>query len=413
MLSNDFFVSNRAKLLDSLEDRSLAIIFAGEKKVVSGDWLYPFSPNRNYYYLTGLDNHSGVIALVKSGSFTAEYLFVRRPEPRLELYKGKIKTTDEYALDTGFQNVKYLDEFTKTIGDLLNYNNFESLYIDYKKRTMDNASDETGCFIKTMHNSYPALNIKDIRLLLDSMRRIKTADELSMMQRACDFTTEGVKRTVRKIAPGVHTYELYAEFEYYLRRNALSTCAFESVITTGNDCLVIHCEYYGEIRDGDCVIVDVGAEYGYYASDICRVYPANGKFSQEQRYFYEAVIEAEETIIKALKPGFDMNDIGPIGDEILAKRCRDAGLLKSNDEIRNYLPHGIYHFIGLDSHDVGEKCVLQPGMVVSIEPGLYIKQFGLAVRVEDNILITESGNVNMTQKIPKTPDEIESEMEEK
>jgi Xaa-Pro aminopeptidase len=242
------------------------------------------------------------------------------------------------------------------------------------------------------------------------MRQIKSTEEQALMQIAADFTREGVRRTALKIAPGVHTYELYAEFEYYLRRSGLTTSAFESVITTGKDCLVIHCEYFSEIKDGDTVIVDVGAEYEYYASDICRVYPANGKFTPQQRYYYEAVIEAEETIINALKPGFDMNEIGPMGDEILIKKCRDAGILKKDGEIREYLSHGIYHFLGLDSHDVGEKCILQPGMVLSIEPGLYISQLGIGVRVEDNILITEDGNINLTAGIPKTPDEIETEM---
>jgi len=410
MPSNSFHVQNREKLLNMMPNRSIAVFFAGEKKYVSEDWLYPFSINRNYFYLSGLKNHGGIIMLVKYDKFETDYLFVRRPEPKLELYKGKMKRPDEYAKITEFKNVKYIDEFPKTIGDLFIANSFDGLYIDHKRRSMDNTMNEVSCFIDTMRKSYPSTQIKDIRPLVSNLRRIKTPEEQSLLQMAADFTTEGVKRTVKKIAPGAYTYELYAEFEYYLRSNGLSTCAFESVITSGEECLVIHSENYTEIKDGDTVMVDCGAEYEHYASDICRVYPANGKFTPDQRYYYEAVIEAEEAIIKALKPGFDMNNIGPLGDEILIKKCRDKGILTKDEEIWKYLNHGIYHFLGLDSHDVGEKCVLEPGMVLSIEPGLYIKQLGLGVRVEDNILITKDGNVNLTAKIPKTPDEIEEEM---
>ena len=411
MPGRDFHVTNRRKLLETLPDRSVAVFFAGEKKYVSEDWLYPFSPNRNYFYLTGLRNHGGIMMLVKYDDLETDHLFVRRPEPRLELYKGKMNTPDEYAECTGFTNVKYLDEFPGELGGLLIHNSFQALYVDHKKRSLDDTMCQVACFINTTRNSFPAIEIRDVRPLVSKMRQIKTPEEQALMRMAAGHTAEGVRRTVRKIAPGVYTYELYAEFEYYLRQNGLSTCAFESVITAGKECLIIHSENYSQIKDGETVLIDVGAEYEHYASDICRVYPASGKFTPEQRFYYNAVIEAEETIIKALKPGFDITDIGPMGDDILIKRCRDGGILKKDEEIRKYLNHGIYHFLGLDSHDVGETDTLEPGMVISIEPGLYIEQLGLAVRVEDNILITEDGNENLTAKIPKTPDEIESEME--
>jgi len=410
MPSVKFHANNREKLIEMMPNRSIAVFFAGEKKYVSEDWFYHFSPNRNYFYLTGLKNHGGIAMLVKYDKQSADHLFVRRPTERLELYKGYMKRPNEYSEDTGFNNVFYIDEFAKVLGDLFIANGFEALFVDHKKRSMDETMNEVSCFIKTIQKNYPATQIKDIRPLVSSMRRVKTLEEQALLQKAADFTAEGVKRTVQKITPGVSTSELYAEFEYYLRQNELSTCAFESVITAGEECLVIHSENYTTIKDGDTVMVDCGAEYEYYASDICRVYPANGKFSAEQKYYYEAVIEAEEAIIKSLKPGFDMNNIGPLGDEVLTKKCRDSGILGKDESIRKYLNHGIYHFLGLDSHDIGEKCKLEPGMVLSIEPGLYIPQLSLGVRVEDNILITETGNVNLTVKIPKTVEDIEAEM---
>lgn len=406
-MEKNFYCSNRLDVLKQLPGGSLAVLFSGKEKQKAEDIMYRFSPDRNFYYLTGLDIQNSILLLIKHDLSDETILFVERPDKRKEMYKGTMKTTNEYGQITNIINVRYTDELDKVIGEIFLKNNLKFLYGDYKKRDFDLITGQVSSFTERIIKCYPYIKVRNVRDIISSLRRIKTIEEQSCLRKAADITTRGVNSLVKKIRPGINTYELNAEFEYSIAKEGAKDCGFDTVITTGSDCLILHYEGNGILKNGELVLVDLGAEYEYYSADICRMYPVNGKFSDLQRYYYETVIEAEEEIIKHLRPGFNMAEISKIGDEVLIDRCRKAGILKNDSEIRNYLNHKIYHFIGLNAHDVGDDCVLEPGMVLAIEPGLYIKELDIGVRVEDNILITEDGNVNLTEKLLKSVDDIE------
>ena len=407
----DFYQRNRQHLLAELPEDSLTIIFAGKYKQRSEDDELPFTANRNYYYLTGLKNVGGVLILTKTWTMTGEHLFVDRPTARKEMYKGPFPSNDEYSKLTGIRDIHYIDELDTVVGHLLQRHGYNVLFADLQRYVFDGTRDLPQAFAARFSASYPHVEIKSIRPILCNMRRVKTAEEQELLRQAGRYTVEAVCDVAKHIKPGVWTYSLYSQFNYYLGYHYGEGPSFASVISTGKDCLALHCfETFGELKDGELVLVDVGAECQYYASDICRMYPVNGKFTEEQRYFYQAVIDAEEAVAAELRPGFNMKDIPAVADAVLIDRMRKAGLLDKDEEIRRYLDHGIYHFVGLDAHDVGEECVLRPGMVISIEPGLYIPEKGIGVRVEDNFLITEYGHEVLTKDLPKLPDDIEAQL---
>lgn len=410
-MQKEFYANNRKKVLEALPESAVAVFFAGRNRQRSEDDNFDYTANRNYYYLTGQKNSGGIVMLVKGPAGGGEYLFVERQTYRNKMYKGTFPSNAEYRERTLIENVLYLDEFESTVGGLMSKHGYRYLYGDFKRFQFDGTVDTLGVFVQKMRATYPEIQVCNVRPIICSLRRIKTPEEQEMMKRCGEMTVEAANALVKKIRPGLWTYALYAEFNYYLGVHYGEVPSFQSVITTGEDCLALHYfENYAEMQDGNLVLVDLGAEHEYYASDICRMYPVNGKFTETQRFFYQAVIEAEEAVAAALKPGFDMREIPGIADAVLAARLKEFGLIQEAGEIRRYLDHGIYHFVGLDAHDVGDDCVLEPGMVVSVEPGLYIPELALGVRVEDNFLITEDGNLNLTEKLAKYPDEIEMQM---
>ncbi|MDR3331906.1 MAG: aminopeptidase P N-terminal domain-containing protein [Synergistaceae bacterium] len=421
-LSPAFFAGRRALLAEQLPSGSVAVIFAGKRKQVSEDWAYPFTPNKSYYYFTGLSNRNGIFVIQKNAPSSRtksrgewveseQFLFVDRPEKYREIYEGIMMSASDYSDLTGIGNVRYTDGFDAFLRTLFHGDRVAELYVDHKNRIFDpDANAGVEKFIENIRKHHPFIQIKNIRSIVGEMRKIKAPEEIALMRKAAAYTVEGVNRLAAKIKPGVMTHALQAEFDYYLKKRGLSGVAFQSVITTGNDTVWLHYEPSGELKAGGLVLVDIGAEYNYYASDICRIYPVSGTFTDIQRYYYESALAANERIIERLAPGLQMEEIASIGDQVLIERCRNKGLITKDEEIRNYLNHGIYHFIGLDSHDVGETCALEPGMAVSVEPGLYIKELGIGVRVEDNIVITENGNINLTQNLIKSVGDIENFM---
>ncbi|MCL2852607.1 MAG: Xaa-Pro aminopeptidase [Defluviitaleaceae bacterium] len=407
-MTND--VSARRKsLLGLLPDRSLAILFAGGECHRSTDSLYRYTPNRNYYYLTGLREPRDILMMSKIDGQGQVYLFIERPEPRKIMYRGEMPTTEQMRGMAGIDAVYYTDQLDEIIGRIMLRSRPENFYADCARQAFNGATDVSGAFVNRMMQAYPHLAVRNVGAIIGNMRRVKTADEITNLRAASDATASGMAELIKKIRPGAWTYELRAEFEYYLARNNMEN-SFLPVITTGKDTLALH--YYKDARleDGDIVLVDLGAEYECYGVDICRIYPVNGKFTDTQRHWYEAVLEAELELIAHLKPGFDMREIGPLGDKLLAKPLKQAGLITQDSEIRKYLDHGIYHFVGLDAHDAGDTCVLEAGMALTVEPGLYLHEFGIGIRVEDSILITETGSEVMTKGLLSSAPDIENFM---
>jgi Xaa-Pro aminopeptidase len=412
-MTNDFFKNNRERFLAELPEGSLALFFAGGKRYRSNDSMVRFTPDRNYYYLTGLAYPDGVLLLGKEGGGNFETAFIDRPAPEVEKLWGPAPTAEECVGLTGLGEVRYLDQLGKTLSLLLRRRSFTYIYVDEGKMEFDGGLTEADLFLERLRRSYAWLQVRNGRRIVGNLRRIKTPEEIECLRIAARETVAGMAGLIAKIGPGAHTYELRAEFEYYLTRNGMEGPVFLPVITSGPNIGYLHYIPDGRLREGELVLVDLGAEFRYYGADICRVYPVNGKFSVLQKFWYKAVHEVYVEILAALRPGLTLKDVEDLGGTLLTERLKTNKKIKEDGELGKFLPHSITHFLGMDNHDIGEDCPLAPGMLLAVEPGLYFKDLGFGVRIEDSILITENGREVLTEDLASSVEDVERVMSEK
>ncbi|MDP3388162.1 MAG: aminopeptidase P N-terminal domain-containing protein [Eubacteriales bacterium] len=407
----DFYRTNRRKILDGMEDEAVMIIFSGQAKYKSHDQFYKYVPNKSFYYLSGFDKEKSILVLSKFRKSVQEMLFIEKPDSYLELYHGKMTDKEDIVALTGIETVHYIEDLMKILSKMFVNNYYRIAYLDYFKRGIRAIPTEEMSFAELLEKNFPYLKMMDAFPLIANQRKIKTEEEIEAVKEAVKLTELGLNSILEHLKPGCMEYELEAHFQFAMKMNGGGDYAFDPIIASGKNGVLLH---YGEnnsqINDNELVLIDIGAEYGYYASDISRTYPSSGRFTPRQKELYEAVLEAEEEIIRALKPGMPIDHMRNIADDILAKRCIEIGLIKEKEEIIRYLYHGVGHYIGLDTHDVGDRDILEPGMVLTVEPGLYIKEEGIGIRIEDDVLITENGCDVLSKDIIKSVNDIEQAM---
>lgn len=412
-MNKEFFKNNRNKVAQQMMDPSILIMFAGKPQHRSADEEYYYSPDRNFYYLTGIDKANYALIMTKEQGVTHEYLFVPRRDPRLELYFGRMKDIEDYQND-GFETVFYIDQLETKLERfmtswLLNYQVIEDVYLDFYRMRMDDKMDPVSAFAQRLQWHYPSIRIHNIHRTICDMRRFKQPDELEMMKKAGEITMEGVKEVARHLRPGVTENELAGRFEFGIRMAGAKRPAFTTIMSAGpNTCVLHYSDYEATVQPGDLVLMDLGAEYGYYAADMTRTLPADGKFTQEQKYYYDAVLQAQEALRAAAKPGNRMEDGEMAVKKCLAQKCIESGLIQDASEIDKYSPHGYGHFLGLDTHDVGTRDCYQEGMVITCEPGIYIPEKNIGIRVEDDMIITPNGGQFYTPNVLREIDDIEA-----
>jgi Xaa-Pro aminopeptidase len=334
---------------------------------------------------------------------------VARPDPYVELYNGKMPTTDDYKERTGIADVHYHDRFDWEIGRLLSRNYWDFLYMDFHRRELDDSTPmPENSMAKRILAAHPYLAPKNLNRTVANMRCIKSADEVADIQKAIDITSAGIEAILRHMAPGVRENELQAHFEFELKKGGARENAFAPIVAAGKNSMVLH---YGDndqqLRDGDVLLLDLGAEFNLYSADISRTFPVNGRFTRQQRFFYDGVLAAQNAVAKALRPGLAIEKTLDIARDTWFDYCKEAGVAKERKDMEKLLPHGVCHYLGLDTHDVGDRDTLQPGMVLTIEPGVYLSELGFGIRIEDDALITADGCEILSQQILKDPDKIE------
>lgn len=434
MLSMNDYQKRRETLIQMLEPNSIVIIPSAKEIIRNGDAVYPFRQNSDFYYLTGLEEPDAVLILAPNRKEGEYILFNRVRDRSREIWDGP-RTGQEGAVKEYLADQAYpIEQFKQMLPDLLIGRN--AIYypigkdkdIDRKiMRALNKVREKVRGGLVS-----PAAFI-DVGTLLHEMRLIKTKAEAAVMQKAVDITANGHIRAMKACRPGMYEYELEAEILYEFKKNGAKSFAYTPIVGAGpNSCVLHYVNNHAQIKSGDLVLIDAGAEYQNYAADITRTFPANGKFNQEQRAIYELVLSAQEAAIKAVKPGESFMAAQTEIVNIITEGLRELGLLKGDrDELiesQAYFPfymHRSGHWLGLDVHDVGRYSIdnkwrnLEAGMVITIEPGIYIsadipdvpKQWhNIGVRIEDDILITETGCKVLSSKIPKQVDEIENLM---
>ncbi len=404
-----FYVTNRKKLGDVLSQNSIAIFFAGQAPYKSADETYPFTPNRNFYYLTGIDEEKVIMVIININGKVLEMLFIQENDPVMAKWVGETISEDKAKEVSGIEDIKFLKDFESTIASYFDRFNIDNVYLDLERQEFNIPQTSSQNFAVDIMKRYPYVRVKNIYHDIALLRTIKREEEIELIKKAIDITYDGIKEIWSNAKPGMKEYEIEAYFNYILKKNGVKNFAFPTIAATGKNATILHyVDNNTKTEDGELMLLDLGAQYKYYNGDISRTFPINGKFSERQKEVYNIVLEANETVMKAVKPGITTGELQDITKRVLAQGCKRIGLIKEDSELNKYYYHGVAHPLGLDTHDVGPRNIeLKPGMIITDEPGLYIEEEGIGVRIEDDILVTEDGYVNLSAHIIKSIEDIE------
>lgn len=406
------FEANRKRLVEKMKENSLLIMFAGNAPYRSRDQLYKFTPHRNFYYLTGIAAPKVILTILKTSNDVVETVFVEREDEVMAKWIGRALSKDEASEASKIQTTKYLDEFDATLSSYINRMGIEKIYLDLERQSVEIPSTPAQDMANIIRVKYPYIKIKNAHGMISKLRTTKSEEELEIMKQAIDITKDGIIAMAKNIKPGMKENEVEAYFDFEIKRRGASGHAFHTICAAGKNATVLHYEDNNqEAKDGDLILFDLGSEYKYYCSDISRTIPVNGKFTDRQKQIYSIVRNTMKAVEKATKPGITLVELNNVAKKELAKGCIEIGLIKNEDEIGKYYFHSVGHSLGLDTHDVwSSDWKLEEGVVITNEPGLYIEEEGIGIRLEDDLLVTKDGCVNLSKHIPVEIEEIEELM---
>jgi len=429
---NESTYKQRRDRLQVMMKDGVAILGNARLQTRSNDTEYPYRPNSDFYYLTGFEEDNAILLLSKKRGVYKTVLFVQKKVPEMELWTGTRlgvdAAKDRFDVDEVFDSEIYEEQLKLLLAEhSLAY--FDLFSEDEVYTTLKSVMKE---MLHTRTITISPRTYSDITKLTQEMRLLKSSDEVALIKKALSITESAHHHAMKVCTPEMLEYELQAEYEYMFKKSGAYSDAYTTIIAGGNNANTLHYIKNDKIlKDGDLVLVDAGCEYGFYASDITRTYPINGKFSPAQKELYEMVLEVQLKIIKAIKPNGSKKALQALSERLLTEGMVALGILSGQvkalmDEKahKKYYPHGIGHWMGIDVHDPcpysdenGEEILFAAGMVLTIEPGIYLpegdadvpeKYRGIGIRIEDNILVTKEGCENLSSGIAKTVQEIEN-----
>ncbi|MBU3134139.1 aminopeptidase P family protein [Clostridium gasigenes] len=413
-MKKEFYVVNRSNSLNRIKDNSIVILFAGNAPKKTADEKYPFTPNRNFYYLTGVNEENHILLMSKMNGEIKTRLFINEVDPIREKWEGK-RLREKEALDiSGVDNIDYLCNFNSFINKLISSVEDLNIYLDLEKNSYEGKETLSENFAKDIKNKYPQVCFKNIFKIIGELRLVKTKEEVEEIKKAIDITIDGVELLMKKSEVGMKECELEAYFDFLCKSRGVKDFAFKTIAAAGKNATILHyVDNNSEMKNGDLILFDLGAQFNYYNGDISRTFPINGKFTDRQKDVYNAVLRVNEKVIKAMKPGINFLELNKQAKEWIAKECISLGLITNKEDVSKYYYHSIGHSLGMDTHDTdmpNRDTNFVAGMIYTVEPGIYIEEEGIGIRIEDDILITEDGRENLTVKMIKTVDEIEKFM---
>lgn len=409
------YKKRRKTLAEMLPDNALALVFSGKAPYKVGDEKYDFSVDRNFYYLTGLDKENMVLAIIKVNGKSSEYLFVERYDEELAKWVGGRIMPEDAAKIADINEIYWRDETLDTIGMFFTryfagYSNVD-VFADFTKQEATQTDSEAQVFCRELQRKYPQILLHDLTGYISKQRLIKDDDEVKKLEKAIAVTKDAIENMMRHAHAGMGEYELEAYFDFILKSN---NClhSFPSIVAGGKNATILHYQENNQkIKDRSLVLCDLGAAYAYMNADITRTFPVNGKFTKRQRQIYDIVLTANKMIMQMVKPGLTLRELNNELIKYYHQELSKLNLLKHGKSVMDYYWHGVSHMLGLETHDVTlPNYKLQPGNVFTIEPGLYLEEEGIGIRIEDNVLVTGDGCINLSKGIIKEPDEIEAFM---
>lgn len=427
-INNELFKLNRKRLIKELKPGSVAVFNANDIMPTNADGTMRFRQNSDLFYLTGVDQEETILVVCPDypDKKLREVLFVRETNEQIATWEGHKLTKEEAREVSGIETILWTTDFQRIFNTMMVMGGVEHVYLNtnehYRADVLVESRDSR--FIKWCKEKYPLHQYTRIAPLMSKLRAVKSRYELEQMQEACNITEKAFRRILKFVKPGVKEYEIEAEFVHEFVRNGSRGFAYEPIIASGaNSCVLHYIENNKVCKSGDVLLLDVGAEYANYNADMTRTIPVSGKFTKRQKDVYNAVLRVKRAAYKLLRPGtvyFDYHkEVQKVMEsELLKLKLIDKTDIKNQKPERpvviKYFMHGTGHHLGLDVHDTGNMFdKMKEGMVWTVEPGIYIKEEGLGIRLENNVVITKSGVQDLMKHIPIEADEIEDLMNSK
>lgn len=403
------YLNRRNKLLNHMNDGDLCIIFSGDMVRISRDEYYDFNVNKNFYYLTGIDNEKLILIMGKEKGACISTLFIENRDKDKVKWIGYTIDKDKAEEISKCDEIKYLDEFEDFINTKCLESESLNIYFDFDRDDKNHDTLYSERYANLIKNKYPHVVIKNVYNYIKNMRMIKDEYEISKIREAIKITKEGIENILKNLKPDMYEYQIESYFDFSLKYLGGDGNSFKSIVASGENAVILHyIENNNKIKDGDLVLFDLGAKKDHYRADISRTFPSNGRFTERQKIIYNIVLKAQRDVIAKIRPGVTQKDLNEVAKERLYEGLKEISLIDSKEDLSKYYYHSIGHLLGLDTHDVGGRdFTYEEGMVVTVEPGLYIKEEGIGIRIEDNILVTKDGHEVLSKDIIKTVDEIE------
>lgn len=423
-IDRNLFIRNRKKFMAEMKPKSVAVFNSNDIYPISADSSMPFQQHRDILYLSGADQEESILLLCPDAPYEhlREILFLRETNEHIAIWEGEKLTKERATEVSGIKNIQWLQDFEKTLFEVMTY--CDTIYINTNEHYRSAVQTQTreDRFIKWWKEKYPAHQVAKSNPILQRLRSIKESEEIDLMQKACDITEKGFRRILGFVKPGVMEYEIEAELLHEFVRNRSKGFAYGPIIASGNNANVLHyVENNQQCKDGNLILFDVAAEYANYSSDLSRTIPVNGRFTQRQKDVYNAVLRVKNEATKMLVPGTLWKQYHIEVGKVMTSELLGLGLIDKADvqnenpdwpAYKKYFMHGTSHHLGLDTHDYGLLVEpMQPNMVFTVEPGIYIPAEGFGIRLEDDVVIQASGEpFNLMRNIPIEAEEIETLM---
>jgi len=422
-ISNALFTLNRKNFILGLKPNSIAIFNANDEYNRSGDQTFTFKQNADFFYLSGIDQEQSILLLYPDcpNPLYKEVLFLRQTNEHIAIWEGHKYTKEEARQASGIQNVYWLGDFNNILHSIINY--ADNIYIDTNEndRYVHEVPYRDLRFLNELRAKYPLHHYERSAPILRSLRAVKSEIEIELTKKACQITKDGFIRVLKFVKPGVAEYEIEAEITHEFLRQRATGHAYSPIIASGANAIVLHYTDNNQVcHDGDVILFDFAAEYANYNADLSRSIPVNGRFTKRQRAVYDAVLRVMKEAKQMIKAGAIWNEYHEEVGKVMTAELIGLGLLKKHEVekqdpgmplYKKYFMHGTSHHLGLDVHDYASRYKpFEVGNILTCEPGIYIQEEKLGIRLENDILITEGGNIDLMGDIPIEADHIEEIM---
>lgn len=403
------FKQRRDSLADTIEPYGCFISIANDNIVKSADAHFPFEVNKNFYYLTGLNQDSSVLLMIKTETSVKEFIFIKDIDPIMEKWVGTFLPFEKAKEISGCVTVLPLSTLQSTLNRLIVRTPVKTLYIDHHKNEVNAQELPMDRFLK-QHFSHISLPFVMHHHVIHQMRAIKSESEIKAIKEAIEISRKAFEHLLSVKHTLKHEHEIQAHLEFVFKMNQAKP-GFDTIVAADKRATILHyVENNQKLEDESLVLIDMGSQLNHYSSDISRTFPIKDTFTPLQKKATQVVLDAMEVVFKLCKPGVPMRELNAALVDFYKTRLVEEGFISSPEDVSRVYYHGVGHFLGLDIHDVGQydDIILQPGHVITVEPGLYIEELNLGVRIEDNLLITDDGYENLSQSIIKTIEDIEA-----